>query len=1431
MISEQNLQAPNNSNDKKVPNSANPDSLECSIFCAEAKNGCAEDQKNTGQKIKEVEGVASLTSLSVTNQICINSQAVTSLDSTLASTVLDSTIKAGTSQAEKVEIPENSQNVSSVGSHSVQGIKDAVGIFSAEIIAVESSEHEKKISQSVETDAIQRDKQESKELTQEMAFAAMFNTGQIIAFSHNTYGQKVMVDDEKIWIPFYYTYPFPQYITLQHFCLNPYKPSIPKKDNETKEETRARLESERRVQDNLLYRHGITLELDVTSLDFQRQWASSILPVPTVQVFSGNKSIHNHFIFDRPLTENEDNELVTLFQKAFPFADFGVISGATHFCRVPGAYRKDNGKKQAILAIGKKFDPSFLIGLLQSKTAGISEIPRLAQSSVSSLYKGYAKVNGQEVALTQEKRLELWQATLRNLWLCGYSIPNETWLLKAILDLAHTMPNGFNLDQEIESARNFAANSQAAKKARKEVTRSAQNEGKLTQWVQNELMNVDLLSVMRGYGLVQYEHQTGNKSMIPCPWHKEDVPSCCVYQDDKDGIEKAHCFHHGFSRNALEIVQEFGGLDFLSACQAVFHKLPPYWCNECGKEITFDNNSIAHNPDGTQHFCKAPHCNQCQQEIMYKLSKNGKKYPCDLDGTPHKCVKFDPTDNQTNQESNAQKEPEKESSEARYIQVVNTVLDDFDKAIFSEILQKLENIHEGMLCFLHAPTGIGKTYALVYLSLLYIASGFKVIFHSATKDNMYQVFEYAKEILTLEPEKFSGVSIDDLEPVESGREYEGLSSEIQEQTNTKAKKRKNKKEQRTAYKKMIVTSYGYLGRKGHLAHGYLCYPEMIEDRIVIFDEMQKFIHATNVQFPLVGKYQDNGKTCKHVKYCPKSARRGDCRNCVYALLRQEPQNRENTRDFHPSFAGETLTAYQKNEDSPIEFGLKLNEQGIFEIVPVEYGESLHSFMYDTQLYETVYKTLLYRCLEPRLQEMTTAFTGDGTIKDYIHELQKTLVNPHVRIEYPINKETGEPINPVHIAQQMKDDTFDSKLVQFPKQACGCPTLCGFDTLPFWQLRGIKVTKTVHGEPKEIAYKGAKAVIFASATMPQTIVDYAQQTLEFKGRFEPAKKMTCSDTPCKFDVEIFSTESEFSNDTVKAIYLDCLDHGLSPLVVSAKKNEYIALRIGIKGKYCKQTVYFEDGEFYEDLKTSHKTKSLDPVIKGLLTYARSAIMTGENFPEYNLLIVDCSFFGPMLALQGLLPGMNELERLQVIYGDIVDILTQVVGRILRTFLSRIPGQTVFDHSKKRVILHGIPKGLQFDIEERLCNQETYHHHKETWYDPENVAKTVVDSLLKSLDGIEIPNYQVIAAQKAANKKTNQMSHSQREQANTEIFQQTRSQSKAIEYMEQLAADFKKIEAAKKMGLTYKEIAIKFTLSKNPELRNKTKQLFGMSLEDD
>ena len=152
-------------------------------------------------------------------------------------------------------------------------------------------------------------------------FETLFANGQVICFQHSVKSA-----------PVFLTYPFDekQAGAFQFFCLNPFKESA----------------SVRRASE-VLYRQGFTVEMDCCSLDLQREYFQKRLGKPSIAVFSGNKSVHNHVVIETPISDEQEKEIVSLFKRAFPFADWKVLADKARLCRVPGAIR-ENGERQSV---------------------------------------------------------------------------------------------------------------------------------------------------------------------------------------------------------------------------------------------------------------------------------------------------------------------------------------------------------------------------------------------------------------------------------------------------------------------------------------------------------------------------------------------------------------------------------------------------------------------------------------------------------------------------------------------------------------------------------------------------------------------------------------------------------------------------------------------------------------------------------------------------------------------------------------------------------------------------------------------------------------------------------------------------------------------------------------------------------------------------
>jgi hypothetical protein len=259
----------------------------------------------------------------------------------------------------------------------------------------------------------------TEESNQAQAFAKLFSEGQRIAFHKSVKSN-----------PIFFTYPFQECPKdCQFLVLNPFQ-----------------TEATERNIDNILYRQGITIEMDCVSLQNQRDWIKEILGCATVSNFSGNKSIHNHFIFSNPLTADEEFQIVELFKRAFPFADWQVISDKARLCRTPGAMR-DNSKEQTIEFIGEKKAYAEVLTSLQSYTKSIKESPSRANQTMKKFWndREKGKLHSKDETLCVLKEI------VSDLLKCGYGL--DTFLEKTLLELPGVTPASLReAQQQIEDS-------------------------------------------------------------------------------------------------------------------------------------------------------------------------------------------------------------------------------------------------------------------------------------------------------------------------------------------------------------------------------------------------------------------------------------------------------------------------------------------------------------------------------------------------------------------------------------------------------------------------------------------------------------------------------------------------------------------------------------------------------------------------------------------------------------------------------------------------------------------------------------------------------------------------------------------------------------------------------------------------------------------
>lgn len=383
------------------------------------------------------------------------------------------------------------------------------------------------------------------------AFSVLFANGQNICFQGKVHSE-----------PIFFKYPFATVpLHLQYFVLNPFKEG-----------------SKSRNSENVELRQGITIEQDFCSLDLQRKWFQDVLGFPTVAVFSGGKSVHNHNIFE-PMSAEQEKELVTLHKKLFPFADWSVITDRAKLCRAPGATR-DNGKEQTVESIGEKKKIADMLSLLREKTKHIQAIAERANNFCKAYGKNPQIFDSQDKILSGFKEggknyLGLIDA-VKDLLSCGYTLKPDTFEYMA---LAEREPLCSVLSLAMETANADMAKATIVKqKTQKTPTRAFQgNTGADNQdfrdWVGERLRGIsreDFLSIIERYkGPIAKKNQRANGTLsICCPFHNDKNPSAFI--GENHGIERLYCRTCGFKgKDAIQILVD-EGRSFGDACFELF---------------------------------------------------------------------------------------------------------------------------------------------------------------------------------------------------------------------------------------------------------------------------------------------------------------------------------------------------------------------------------------------------------------------------------------------------------------------------------------------------------------------------------------------------------------------------------------------------------------------------------------------------------------------------------------------------------------------------------------------------------------------------------------------------------------------------------------------------------------------------------------------
>lgn len=504
---------------------------------------------------------------------------------------------------------------------------------------------------------------------------------------------------------------------------------------------------------------------------------------------------------------------------------------------------------------------------------------------------------------------------------------------------------------------------------------------------------------------------------------------------------------------------------------------------------------------------------------------------------------------------------------------------------------------------------------------------------------------------------------------------------------------------------IAVTTYGYLGFKGESAQAYSIARALIQDRFVICDEVQEIWHKSLVMYAIANNYLkiSDGETITYKEFtkCPKTSRKGSCKGCRLSFVRDAATGNPKTRHFAKS----------------------INEKGFDSMDTMPEMNGLEGCCDKTQ-YLHIMSNLFYKPLQEQdnmNNDLDALYSCDAqcNYRTWIATQLKWMYNPHIRIEFPTIK-SGSATKPLDRQELV---CLDEAGIKFPTQACAIPFLSGRNLLPFFQLLS------------------AKGLTLMSATVPNGLValvsDIAKQKLQ-----EDVKEFSIDEIPFKFNLTFLKTSKRFSLDKQAQIVKGLPDEYI--FCCTSRKSEAEPLYSELR-RLGDVALYFRrDWESVEEIKNEgleiEKAQNQGAVIKKIITYSRSAITRGANFPKVCIAIIDCNQFVPLAALDQINPLLSEQEIRVMMVREIRENLTQILGRFFRSEMQRESGKTLIDQRQIVVLLHGLPEAVQdFSIDERLlASCAEYKSDAFLSAIPRLEIDSVIEAIQLSRQGKQVPD---------------------------------------------------------------------------------------------
>lgn len=1013
----------------------------------------------------------------------------------------------------------------------------------------------------------------------------------------------------------------------------------------------------KRIQSNVLYRIGYTIEHDCISKELQEKIFLDTLGNCAWQVDSANKSYHFHVVLSEGVKPGSDDdiELQRLFRTVFPFLDTKCITDCARLARNPNGIRKpkpEKGilepRKQHLVNAGRRQNVKQLIKKLRG-IAGDRKQPSIREPK----FEGDTAKDTERIIYSVAQLIK-----------CGYDL-QEAHTRACIEEMCHRIglcPQKCLVDAQTLNDEEIAKAQQSKKRLEQQKT-SPVTGGDVTAfsaWLDRKLRGLDMFNYI-GFreGNTPIDKGNGVYKHIRCviPGHEDKTPSAHTVITDS-GIQLYLCNCQDQPLDLIGLLTKVYGLSLPSACLKLFGFSFRESCDYCGNSVLFDSMNKCYELDEvTPHRCKSKVQMTQQPHTEYSSDHVASEIP---EQTPEPIIFVEP-------DTTGYKDIEHIADDIRE-------LDDNSILLFS------------------APTGTGKTYLyaneIVRMSLRTVTP--ITVLTNSTKSVQSMVREIKEAA-----ERFGIHNID--------------------VTNNVIGKLADDTYKSNEIGQIAVTTYYRLGRKGHTNAPKVAASDigdlrkqLIKDRILFCDEIQSLVDFCKVNEPLSARYYRTKDTYNIIRNCQVSNKNKDaCAKCIMAYKRKSPDSKYHKSSFPTSFFETDRENHQQCE--------RITEMfpNLWDIGTYENCEGLYNKFLE--------ESIIYELDEPR--EVDETKDDETVFAEYLEDLLGKLKYPQLSMVSPEHRATSQPVSPAQALEVAKDER--RQVIKFPVQACQIPHLKGYDIMPILQM--LQATK----------------IVMCSATVPKEAIKLLGDVIPHKGWSMVTRSV--DKVKVKYNATFLTTHEQLTQNTVTHI---CNDLKEEQAIIAAKTQ---AEARSIYWGASENATLYTSGEYKDTVSNDEYMRPNDngekpaPYKPLLITYLRAAILTGLNFPDKNVMLIDCNSFYPQIICT----ERTREARMSEMLEKLETLIIQAMGRILRTNGKELERGQDYDIDKRRLVfvLHGLPKDMRLKLDDRLFYEQRVV--PERFMTVDKPYKSVIDAIKEARNGENVTDYksQEIARKKA------------------------------------------------------------------------------------